>query len=128
MVTQKGFPKELETVARDLWSLRLNFLDKSREERSGYSSGTGTMMFSSQSEGDGTDNDGSGFRSVSSRRSRKSRSGEEQRLPKLAESMALCYLGAILMRLPISLGEVTKWIIRDEIPYSRAVSHQTLEF
>lgn len=121
----KGLPKELETVVRDLWGLRLGFFQKPLEEgaRSGYSSGTGTAMFSSTSEGENTDTDGSGFKSASSRRSRKSAKSEVVELmPKLMETVGLIYLGMLLLRLPISLGEIIRWIRRDEIPYNRAVS------
>jgi RNA polymerase I-specific transcription initiation factor RRN7 len=124
LVTVKGFPKELEVVVRDLWGLRLGIIHKQREERSGYSSGTGTMIFSSTSEGDNTDTDGSGFKSMSSRRSKKSGNSVrgDEKLPKLIETLALCYLGMLLMRLPTSLGEISKWTTRDEIVYNRAVS------
>lgn len=108
---------------RDLWGLRLGFIHRPQEERSGYSSGTGTTMFSSTSEGENTDTDGSGFKSVSSRRSKKSTKREGgEKLPKLVETLALVYLGMLLMRLPISLGEISKWVTRDEILYNRAVS------
>ena len=121
LIAVKGLPKELEVVVRDLWGLRLGFFHKPLEEKSGYSSGNGTMMFSSTSEGE--DTDGSGFKSASSRRSRKSTKDEGVgKLPKLMETMALVYLGMLLMRLPVSLGEISKWITRDEIPYNRAVS------
>lgn len=109
---------------RDLWGLRLGFFQKPLEEgaRSGYSSGTGTAMFSSTSEGENTDTDGSGFKSTSSRRSRKNSKPEMERMPKLMETMGLIYLGMLLLRLPISMGEISRWIRRDEILYNRAVS------
>ena len=130
LVTHKGYPKELETRVRDLWSLRLNFIHRPRDEASGYSSGTSTMMYSSVSEGGNSDTDGSGFRSTSSRRSRRSRKSvtSDEDLPKLIESLALCYLGMVLMRLPASLGELYKWVIEDELVYNRAVSNQSLSF
>jgi RNA polymerase I-specific transcription initiation factor RRN7 len=120
LVTVKEFPQELETIVRDLWGLRLGVLHRSREERSGYGSGTGTMGFSSTSEGD-SDTDGTGMKSFGSRRSRKS-AVEEERLPKLIETLGLCYLGILLLRLPTGLGEVYKWVVKEEIIYIRAVS------
>jgi RNA polymerase I-specific transcription initiation factor RRN7 len=119
LVNVKGFPKELETVVRDLWGLRLGILQTVGRE-SGYGSGTGTMMFSSTSEGENTDTDGTGGKSLSSRRSRKSAVSEE-RLPRLIETLGLCYLGTLLLRLPTSLGEFYKWVTREEMIYSRAV-------
>ena len=88
------------------------------------------MMYSSVSEAGNSDTDGSGFRSTSSRRSRRSRKSvtSDEDLPKLIESLALCYLGMVLMRLPASLGELYKWVIEDELVYNRAVSNQSLDF
>jgi RNA polymerase I-specific transcription initiation factor RRN7 len=76
-------------------------------------------MFSSTTEG-GSDTDGTGVKSFGSRRSRKS-AVEEERLPKLVETLGLCYLGILLLRLPTSLGEVYKWAAKEEIIYTRAV-------
>jgi RNA polymerase I-specific transcription initiation factor RRN7 len=121
LVNVKGFPKELETVVRDLWGLRLGIIQRVGGERDGYGSGTGTMMFSSTSEGENTDTEGSGRKSLGSRRSRKSVTSEE-RLPRLTETLGLCYLGTLLLRLPTSLGEFFKWAAGEEMVYTRAVS------
>ena len=102
---------------RDLWTLRINDFQRP-EERTGY----GSTMFSSQSEGENTDTDGTGARSMSSRRSRGSVVGKE-RLPKLIETLGLCYLGMVLLRLPVSLGELYKWAAKEEMIYTRAVSN-----
>jgi hypothetical protein len=40
----------------------------------------------------------------------------------LIETLGLCYLGILLLRLPTSLGEVYKWAAKEEIIYIRAVS------
>lgn len=121
LVNVKGFPKELETIVRDLWGLRLSLVHK-REHGSGYGSGTGTTtMFSSMSEAESTDTDGTKPKSFASGRSRKSAVNEE-RLPTLVETLALCYLALMLLRLPTSLGDFHKWATREEIVYSRAVS------
>lgn len=87
---------------------------RKEEERTGY----GSTMFSSQSEAEHSDTDGSGMRSVSSRRSVV----EKETLPKLIETLGLCYLGMLLLRLPVSLGEVYKWAAKEEMVYARAVS------
>lgn len=126
LVTVKEFPRELETIVRDLWGLRVGVLHTSREERSGYRSGTGTMGFSSTSEGN-SDTGGTGVKSFGSRKSRKS-AVEEERLPKLIETLGLCYLGILLLRLPTSLGEVYKWAAKEEIIYIRAVSMAFVDF
>ncbi|KAB8303486.1 hypothetical protein EYC80_004900 [Monilinia laxa] len=117
LVTVKGFPKELETVVRDLWELRLRVLQGSGEERSEY----GTE-FGSTTEGDDTDTDGTGYRSTASTiLSRKRASRAKRNLPKLIETLGFCYLGILLLRLPTSLGEIYQWATRDEIIYTRAI-------
>lgn len=124
MVSVKGLPEELETVVRDLWSLRLAFCHKPEDERGGYSS-AGSQVFSSTSEGENTDTDGSGTKSISSRRSRRSRksaASEVEKLPKLIETLALIYVGTLLMRHPTCLGDIYRWVKCDEILYNRAVS------
>ena len=121
LINIKGFPKDLETVVRDLWGLRLGVIQRIGDGRVGYGSGTGTMMFSSASEAEHTDSDATGGKSLGSRRSRKSVTLEE-RLPRLVETLALCYLGTLLLRLPTSLGEFFKWATREEMIYNRAVS------
>jgi len=122
LVNVKGFSLELEIVVRDLWALRIQDLQR-LEERSGY----GSTMFSSQSEGENTGTDGTGVRSMSSRRSKGSVVGKEK-LPKLIEMLGLCYLGMVLLRLPVSLGEIYKWAVKEDMIYTRAVSKQFLLF
>ncbi|TVY60690.1 RNA polymerase I-specific transcription initiation factor rrn7, partial [Lachnellula suecica] len=114
LVNDKGFSPELEAVVQSLWSLRVHNFHS--VERSGYAS----TMFSSQSEAENTDTDGSGFKSMSSRRSRKS-VVEREKLPKLIESLGLCYLGMLMLRLPVSLGEIYHWATKEEIVYARAI-------
>lgn len=116
LVSEKGFPKELETVVRDLWSLQLGILHG--DHWGGYT--FGSLGFSSTSEGENTDSDGM---SLTSRRSRKSDGGRDK-LPKLIETLALCYLGTVLMRLPTSVGEIYQWAAREEMVFTRAVSDE----
>lgn len=120
LVNVKKFGGELETVVRDLWDLRVRVLvkgDGKREE----AYGSGIEGFSSTEDG-GTGTDRTGGRTLGSRGSRRSGVGGEDRLPKLVETLGLCYLGMVLMRLPMSLGEVLRWATNDEIIYTRAVS------
>lgn len=117
LVNKKGFPKELETVVRDLWGLRLKLLWGENEDSEGY--GSGTFGFSSTSEGENTDTDGG--TSIASKWSRRSNRKGKEYLPKLIETLALCYLGIMLLRLPISLGDIFKWVTTDEMIYIRAI-------
>ena len=118
LVNAKGFPPELETIVRDLWGLRAKISYGEKDEEEGFASRTETQGFSSTEEGETTD----GATSYSSRWSRKTDGKGRDRLPKLSETLALCYLGTLLLRLPTSLGEIYRWAARDEIIYTRAVS------
>ncbi|KAH9204453.1 hypothetical protein DL95DRAFT_471482 [Leptodontidium sp. 2 PMI_412] len=120
LVTTLGLPGELRVIVRDLWELRLRSFHISRDEKSAYGSGTGTMMFSSASEGDNTDTDGVTHRSIGSRRSKKSAVTEEK-LPRLIETLALCYLGTLLLKMPVTVEDFHRWALQDRITYNRAI-------
>ncbi|PVH85974.1 hypothetical protein DL98DRAFT_650478 [Cadophora sp. DSE1049] len=120
LVSTLGLPEDLRIIIRDLWELRLRVLHFPRDERSGYGSGTGTILFSSASEGNNTDTDGMTHRSMGSRRSRKSAVMEEK-LPRLIETLSLCYLGTLLLRVPVGVGDFHKWAAQDRIVYNRAI-------
>ncbi|KIN08406.1 hypothetical protein OIDMADRAFT_100192 [Oidiodendron maius Zn] len=114
LVNGKGFPKELETIVRDLWGLRLAILHRNQGD-AGLERFSSTG-FSSTSGGETTDSDG---KSLISSRSRRAEIGREH-MPKLIETLALCYLGTLLLRLPTSMGEMLNWAARDEMVYARA--------
>lgn len=105
---------------RDLWGLRLGVLH-SEAGAGGGSEKFSTAGFSSASEAENTDSDAVSVGSRRSARSSRSEAGREK-VPKLVETLALCYLGMVLMRLPVSLGELHAWATRDEMGYMRAVS------
>jgi RNA polymerase I-specific transcription initiation factor RRN7 len=119
LVNVKGFPKELETVVRDLWGLRLRVF-QGESERDGYDSGVSVVGFTSSEDELGSDT--TGGRSLWSGTSRRSVADTKKWLPKLIETLALCYLGTLLMRLPTSLGEIFKWASKEEMIFTRAVS------
>ncbi|PQE21381.1 hypothetical protein CJF30_00008263 [Rutstroemia sp. NJR-2017a BBW] len=84
LVTVKKFPPELETVVRDLWDLRLRVLHGAGDERTEY----GTE-FGSTTEGETTDTDATGWKSLaSSIMSRKRAERTKKLLPKLVETLA----------------------------------------
>jgi RNA polymerase I-specific transcription initiation factor RRN7 len=121
-VNDKGFPKELETVVRDLWGLRLSLVHGGKGPAGAGGDQFSSMGFSSTSEGETSDSDG---KSVVSSRSRRSEV-ERDRLPRLIETLALCYLGTLLMRLPTSIGEIYSWAAKEEMVFARAVSFISL--
>ena len=119
LVKIKGFPKELETVVRDLWGLRLRVFQEG-SDRDGYESGVSVVGFTSSENEMGSDT--TGGRSLWSGMSRRSAPERKRRLPKLIETLALCYLGTLLLRLPTSLGDFFKWASKEEMVFTRAVS------
>lgn len=86
-------PAELEQIVKDLWSLRLrllaNRLDTASDE---------AAVFSSQATSDAET-------ASQSTRGRRERMSSSKKIPTLIDSLGLCYLGMILLRLPISLGD-----------------------
>ncbi|KAG0649094.1 RNA polymerase I-specific transcription initiation factor rrn7 [Hyphodiscus hymeniophilus] len=119
LVSVKDFPAGLETVVRDLWGLRVRVLNGDLDGKDGDGSGLCAVEFST-SEGE-TGSDTTAGRSLWSGTSRKSVVGMKKKLPKLIETLVLCYLGTLLMRLPTSLGEFFKWASKEEIVFSRAI-------
>jgi len=115
LVNSKGFPKELETIVQDLWSLRIRIMKAKAEESTEFAS---TAGFTTSEE----DTDTATATSFTSRRSR-GKKGRRERLPKLKETLALCYLGLWLLRLPVSLGDICRWAAEDDMIYTRAVSY-----
>ena len=93
---KKSFLPQLETVVHDLWALRLQLL----KSRPGDISDTDDepRVFSSQAEQSDTEND------------QYSAGGHERRAkkltPNLIETLGLCYLGAVLLKVPFSIGEL----------------------
>lgn len=73
---------------RDLWALRVQKLQEKIEDRSSSQEST---LFSSQQE-ESLEGDS------------QKRKGTDS--PKLIETLCLCYLGASLLRLPVTVGDI----------------------
>lgn len=91
-----GFPTEFEGVVKDLWALRLQTLKEKISEPDS------SDVFSSQPESDGE---------AESTEDEKTREWKVQAkgLPTLIQSVGICYLGAILLRLPVTLGDFHRY-------------------
>lgn len=114
LVGEKGMPFELETVVRDLWTLRI------RNVRGLGEDDGNALGFSSTSGGETEGEEDESGMEMSKRLKKIAR---DRGLPKLIESLALCYLAMLLLRLPITIGEFQTWVELHEIPYFRAVRH-----
>ncbi len=42
-------------------------------------------------------------------------------VPNIRETLALCYLGCVLLREPVRIGDICKWVRADQMPYFAAV-------
>jgi len=111
LVNDKRFPSELESIVRDLWTLRLQMLQALLEKPDEVD--RASQMFSSQSDDGQTDNedDAEGSHTLSKL---------QKRIPRLVETLGICYIALLLLRLPISLGDIRDWVENEEILYIHA--------
>ncbi|QDS70646.1 hypothetical protein FKW77_000904 [Venturia effusa] len=112
LVHEKELPAELETIVHDLWALRLQNLPERMSFDSHHDSDSQSQMFSSQSE------DTSGETTATDFTIRAVRSVST---PSLVQSLALCYMGIWLLRLPITLGDLIRWVRQGELLYFKAI-------
>ncbi|EZF23793.1 hypothetical protein H112_03573 [Trichophyton rubrum D6] len=108
LVHGKGLPSELEGIVKDLWILRLEKIYEGRDDI--YTDDeNSTQLFSSQT-------------GVSSELDKEEYQYHKRKLstsPRVIDSLALCYLGTLLLRLPVSIGYMQEWVAEDEIPFMR---------
>ncbi|UNI22061.1 hypothetical protein JDV02_010872 [Purpureocillium takamizusanense] len=116
LVRVKGYREELETVVRDLWDLRIRGsrpLEPTVEDATEAT----LKLFDSQSPA------GEGKPTWSSRA--RANSWDPDRgagwpMPKMPDTIGLCYLGCLLLRIPTRLGELIQWTNRGGMPYRTA--------
>ncbi|KAF2257832.1 hypothetical protein CC78DRAFT_572905 [Lojkania enalia] len=110
LVHEKGLPEELEGVISDLWTLRILKLNAKVAPIDGYD--LPSQAFSSAQSDIESGNELFGA---------KRRNIKLKATPGLIDSLALCYLGIITLRLPVTPGDICKWTIDDSMPYQRAI-------
>lgn len=76
-------------------------------------------MFSSQSESE-SQTESRSRRSQSSRRTLKKDSKPGEVTPALSETLSLCYVGMLLLRLPITVADIHRWTNEGQLLYYRA--------
>ncbi|KAM0709362.1 hypothetical protein Q7P35_003400 [Cladosporium inversicolor] len=103
----------LQGVTRDLWALRLRRL----QGRVTYDSETDTegqsQVFSSQSEGESAG-------SQRTRGSRRRRQAKADGAINLSETLVICYIGTLLMRIPFTVVDLISRVDKGELLYYRA--------
>jgi RNA polymerase I-specific transcription initiation factor RRN7 len=122
LIKDKGLPTELETVVFDLWSLRIAQLgDKIASDSQGFDSQSQSQAFSTlDSDESGTETEKSTARS--NRKIRTKLGG----LPSLLDCLALCYLGILTLRLPVTPGDIFTWTTDGKLAYQRAIKYLPL--
>ena len=102
-----GLPEELEIVIKDLWALRLQLLkvkvDATPDQETIFSSQL--PVSNNEAEDD--------FRAQ--------KHVLDKAMPSLIDSLGLCYLGMVLLRLPVTMGDLHHWAVREDIPFVRAI-------
>ncbi|KAL4929450.1 TFIIB-type zinc finger domain-containing protein [Aspergillus undulatus] len=111
LVNNRGFPPQLENIVRDLWALRLETYAKTIADVEDEDSQP--EFFSSQPASAREDTETEAFTPGS----------KLVKWPRLVDTVALCYLGTLLMRLPVSVADFHRMILRNEIPYYRVFNH-----
>lgn len=110
--------EELESVTRALWAVRLRGV-KGLEDGDGVES-QGGFSSTSQSEGE---SDAEGLKKLGKRMERRLKKvARDKGIPKLLETVGIVYLALVLMREPISLGDLNRWMTKEGFPYFRVVS------
>ncbi|KAL8929248.1 MAG: hypothetical protein Q9208_001331 [Pyrenodesmia sp. 3 TL-2023] len=89
LINNMSLPQEFEDVVKGLWALRLDKIDLGTEEVILHSS-----QETSKLEADSQGNHG------------KERLSRTKPVPSLIDSLATCYLGMVILRLPISLSDL----------------------
>ncbi|KAI0021256.1 hypothetical protein F4780DRAFT_295605 [Xylariomycetidae sp. FL0641] len=128
LVEARGFPDDFADIVRSLWALRVRNLPLREREREGQgkrkgrktddeSDAASSTLFGSQSEmGDSTDPDISDATTTSWAPD----AARRWKLPKLVDTLALCYLGCLVRRLPVRVAEFHRWAQKGDIAYLAA--------
>ncbi|KAF5587549.1 uncharacterized protein FSUBG_11771 [Fusarium subglutinans] len=118
LVQSKGHREELETVVRDLWDLRIRGSGALLAEEETQQMGDGLAIFSSQPTG--TEKDDAPKTQGTRARSWNSEVISDWPVPRMIETLALCYLGCLLLRIPTTIGELCAWANSRRMPYKRS--------
>jgi len=110
LIHERGLPAELETVVQDLWALRiLQFESRITSERQEFDSSQ--AVATSESETDGETN----------QPGLENRKKKLKDTPNVMDSLVLCYLGIITLRLPVTPGDIYTWTTEGKLTYRRAI-------
>lgn len=112
----KGLPEELEFIVLDLWALRIaQFGDRIASDNH-TNTHPQSQVFSTLETDDSETDDARGTIRTPRGRERKL-SG----VPNLLDCLALCYLGILTLRLPITPGDIYNWVTEGNLAYRGAI-------
>ncbi|KAF5668587.1 polymerase i core factor subunit [Fusarium heterosporum] len=117
LIQNKGHREELETVVRDLWDIRTRgsgSLDADRETQQDE----GLAVFSSQPEEH--EKEDAPKKQGSRAQSWNPEEKADWPMPRMVDTLALCYLGCLLLRIPTAIGELCLWANSGKMPYKRS--------
>lgn len=135
LVRERNLPDELESVVRDLWDLRVrNFgglrvadekgKGRGRSLQSEPASGSESeMFFSSQGDTDAESAAEAAPLKGSRIKNWAVKEGQKWPMPSLLDTLALCYVGCLAMRLPVRIGELFRWARSGRLLFIRAVGN-----
>ncbi|KAI8941544.1 hypothetical protein NX059_002761 [Plenodomus lindquistii] len=119
LVREKGLPAELEMVIYDLWALRIAQLgDKIGSSQAESDPQSQSQMFNTLDTDDSdTANEERGQPKSATYRGEHKLQG----MPNLNDTLALCYLGILTLRLPFTPGDIYAWVTDGKLAYRRAI-------
>ncbi|KEF57854.1 uncharacterized protein A1O9_05775 [Exophiala aquamarina CBS 119918] len=121
LVHQLELPEELWTIVRDLWALWLSKLEHRLDRtEQGQHESDGDQL---ETSGENTDTTDAVDTDADERQAGNNSSKAARKGPKLIDTAALGYLAMILLRLPIELATILRWVQEEDIPFIRAIRH-----
>ncbi|TRX96909.1 hypothetical protein FHL15_002215 [Xylaria flabelliformis] len=124
LVDAQGFPDDFAELVRALWTLRVRNLPlRERGGRKGDESDAATSqttLFSAQSETG--ESSGVDLSDATTAATWASDARRRWKLPKLVDTLALCYLACLVRRLPVSTGDFCNWVQKGDLEFLAALN------
>lgn len=117
LVHERGLPAELETVIFDLWALRIAQLGEKIVSDLPESDSQSQVFNTLETDDDETTDIERGLlRNIPGRRDRRL-----AHAPNLKDCLALCYLGMLTLRLPLTPGDIYAWVTDGKMAHRGAI-------
>ncbi|KAI1297969.1 hypothetical protein F5Y03DRAFT_368838 [Xylaria venustula] len=129
LVDARRFPEDYVELVRALWALRVRNLPLRerggrKKDKGDESDGATSAWFSSQGSQTETGGESSDF-DFSDATTAATWAPDARRrwkLPKLVDTLALCYIAAVIRRLPVSTADFHCWVQRGDMEYLSALN------